>query len=779
MYEIVEKLTIGPNVTRYEIKAPRIAKSRQCGQFVIVRALKHSERIPLTIADVNTKTGTITIIVQTVGKSTLEMATLNKGDSFADVAGPLGQPSRIQKYGTVAVIGGGLGTAVVYPQAVALRQAGNKIISIIGARTKDLIILDDLLGSVSDRLITITDDGSSGKKGLVTDALRELIQSDGKVDSTSSPRVDAVYCAGPVIMMKAVSELTRPLNIPTIVSLNPVMVDGTGMCGGCRVTIDNQRKFTCVDGPEFDGHKVDFDELMDRLKTYKDCEDAVLKKYENHQCKLDQAIQYLAPGYTGGSSATPSVAFSVAVPLTPKQRLAIPRQQMPQRPGEERNKDFKEVNLGLAEQVAIREAQRCLQCKTPKCVAGCPVDIDIPGFIDLIAKGDFLAAAELVRKDNDLPAVAGRVCPQEIQCEATCVRCKSDSPVAIGWLERFVADYQMQNQTPPKPTGFKKTGKKVACIGSGPAGITCAGQLARLGYDVTIFEAFHKPGGVLVYGIPEFRMPKSIVNAEIRNLEALGVKIETNVIVGRTVTIPQLINGEKFDAVFIAVGAGLPEFMNVPGENLKGVYSANEYLTRVNLMEAYNPDADTPIVRGLRVCVIGGGNTAMDAVRTSKRLGATESTIVYRRSRAEMPARVEEIHHAEEENIKFEMLTAPVEVLGDKDGWVRGLKCIRMQLGEPDQSGRRRPVPIPGSEFTIDCDLVIVAIGTGANPLLTRTTPGLKLNKWDYIETDENLMTSIPGVFAGGDIVRGSATVIAAMGDGKKAAQSIHNFLSR
>ncbi|MFH1370876.1 MAG: NADPH-dependent glutamate synthase [Planctomycetota bacterium] len=460
--------------------------------------------------------------------------------------------------------------------------------------------------------------------------------------------------------------------------------------------------------------------------------------------------------------------------------MAIPRQQMPQRPGDERNKDFKEVNLGLAEQVAIREAQRCLQCKNAKCVPGCPVGIDIPGFIKLIAEGDFLAAAELIRRDNDLPAVTGRVCPQEIQCEATCVRCKSDTPVAIGWLERFAADYQeaRRQKTEDRKQKTAIRNKKVACIGSGPAGMTCAGQLAKLGYDVTIFEAFHKPGGVLVYGIPEFRMPKKIVDAEIRNLKNLGVKIETNVIVGRTVTIPQLMDEEGFHAVFIAVGAGLPVFMNIPGENLKGVYSANEYLTRVNLMEAYNPDAETPIVRGKRVCVIGGGNTAMDAVRTSKRLGAAESTIVYRRSQKEMPARIEEAHHAEEENIKFEMLTAPVEVLGDKDGWVRGLKCIRMQLGEPDSSGRRRPVPIAGSEFTIDCDLVIVAIGTGANPLLTKTTPGLKLNKWDYIETDENLMTSIPGVFAGGDIVRGSATVILAMGDGKKAAAVIHNYLS-
>jgi glutamate synthase (NADPH) small chain len=465
--------------------------------------------------------------------------------------------------------------------------------------------------------------------------------------------------------------------------------------------------------------------------------------------------------------------------LTPKERMAIPRQQMPQRDGIERSRDFKEVNLGLSEQVAIREAQRCLQCKNPKCVPGCPVGIDIPGFAKLITEGDFIGAAELIRKDNDLPAVTGRVCPQEIQCEALCVRCKSEAPVAVGWLERFVADYQMQHPSKTTPPVVKKTGKKVACIGSGPAGITCAGQLAKLGYDVTVFEAFHKAGGVLVYGIPEFRMPKKIVEAEVQTLKAMGVNIETNCIVGRTVTIPQLMNDEKFEAVFIAVGAGLPEFMNIPGENFKGVYSANEYLTRANLMEAYNPESDTPIMRGKRVCVIGGGNTAMDAVRTSKRLGAEESIIVYRRSTKEMPARVEEVHHAEEEAIRFEMLTAPLEVLGDKDGWVAGLKCIRMELGEPDASGRRRPVPIPHSEFTIVCDLVIVAIGIGANPLLTKTTPGLKLNKWGYIEADDNLMTSIPGVFAGGDIMRGAATVILAMGDGKKAAQSIHKYLSR
>ncbi|MFC1808708.1 NADPH-dependent glutamate synthase [Candidatus Omnitrophota bacterium] len=465
--------------------------------------------------------------------------------------------------------------------------------------------------------------------------------------------------------------------------------------------------------------------------------------------------------------------------LTPKERMAIPRQKMPEREGNIRNKDFKEVNLGLPEEAAVMEAQRCLQCKNAKCIEGCPVTIDIPGFLKLITEGKYGEAARLIRSANNLPAVTGRVCPQEVQCEIKCVRTKTDTPVAIGWLERFVADYEMNHESKNEQTLPEKTGKKVACIGAGPAGITCAGELAKMGHDVTVFEAFHKPGGVLVYGIPEFRLPNCVVEYEMEKLKKLGVVIETNVIIGRTITIEQLMKDEGYDAVFIGVGAGLPSFMNIPGENFKGVYSANEYLTRSNLMNAYQHDSDTPIIRGEKVCVIGGGNTAMDAVRTSKRLGAKNSTIVYRRAREQMPARIEEIIHAEEENIIFEFLTAPVEVLGDENGWVKGMKCIRMELGEPDQSGRRRPVPIENSEFIIDCDTVIVAIGINANPLLTQSTPGLSLNKWDYIEIDETIQTSIPGVFAGGDIVRGSATVILAMGDGKQAAHHINNYLAQ
>jgi glutamate synthase (NADPH/NADH) small chain len=461
--------------------------------------------------------------------------------------------------------------------------------------------------------------------------------------------------------------------------------------------------------------------------------------------------------------------------MSPKERMAIQRQRMPEQDATERSHNFCEVNLGLSEQMAVLEAQRCIQCKDPKCVQGCPVRVNIPRFIDFLSKGDLPGAAESLLGDNALPCVTGRVCPQETQCEELCIRSIKGESVGIGYLERFVADWAMQNgsRSAPKPT---PTGKKVAVVGAGPAGLTAAGELAKVGHDVTVYEALHQPGGVLVYGIPEFRLPKQIVDKEVQRLTDAGVKIECNVVIGRTYTLPEL--RQSFAAVFIANGAGLPVFMNVPGENLKGVYSANEYLTRVNLMAAYEfPQADTPVLVGKRVAVVGGGNVAMDAVRTAKRLGAEVASIVYRRTKAEMPARVEEVHHAESEGVVFEMLVAPLAVVGNDKKWVTGLKCQRMQLGEPDASGRRSPVAIPDSEFVLDCDVVVVAIGTRPNPLLTATCPELKLNKRGNIEADENGMTSIPGVFAGGDIVRGAATVILAMGDGKRSARAINEYL--
>ncbi|MDG6220761.1 MAG: NADPH-dependent glutamate synthase [Candidatus Thermoplasmatota archaeon] len=453
------------------------------------------------------------------------------------------------------------------------------------------------------------------------------------------------------------------------------------------------------------------------------------------------------------------------------------RVPMPEQPPEVRAKNFIEVPLGYTSEMAEEEAQRCIQCKNPACICGCPVNINIPAFIKLIVEKKYAESARKIKETNALPAVCGRVCPQETQCEEKCVLNKLGRPIAIGRLERFVADYERSNNLIVLPHKQPHNGKKVAVVGSGPAGLTVAGDLILLGYEVTVFEAFHKPGGVLMYGIPEFRLPKEIVEKEVDYLVKLGVELKLNEIVGKTITAEELLGEKGFDAVFIGVGAGLPKFLGIPGENLGGVYSANEYLTRSNLMKAYLfPEYDTPIVKGEKVCVIGGGNVAMDAARTALRLGG-DVTVVYRRSREEMPARAEEIHHAEEEGVKFHLLTNPIEILGNENNMVSGLKCTKMELGEPDESGRRRPVTIPNSEFIIECDLFINAIGADANPLLTTSTPGLELNKWGYIVADQWGKTSKESVWAGGDIVTGMATVIEAMGAGRKAAQDIHEKL--
>ena len=450
------------------------------------------------------------------------------------------------------------------------------------------------------------------------------------------------------------------------------------------------------------------------------------------------------------------------------------REQEPQ----ERAHNFEEVCLGYNEEEAKCEASRCINCKNAQCVKGCPVAIDIPGFIAQVKEGNIEKAYQIISESSALPAVCGRVCPQESQCEGKCIRGIKGDPISIGKLERFVADWAREHDI--KPEGAKESiGKKVAVIGSGPAGLTCAGDLARMGYDVTIFEALHEAGGVLVYGIPEFRLPKDdVVKKEIENVKSLGVKIETDVVIGKSTTIDELMDEEGFDAVFIGSGAGLPKFMGIPGEQANGVFSANEYLTRSNLMKAFKEDSNTPIMRAKKVAVVGGGNVAMDAARTALRLGA-EVHIVYRRSEEELPARVEEVHHAKEEGIIFDLLTNPVEILVNEDGWVKGIKCIRMELGEPDASGRRRPVEVPGSEFTVDVDCVIMSLGTSPNPLISSTTKGLEVNKWKCIVADEELgKTTKEGVYAGGDAVTGAATVILAMGAGKAAAKGIHEYLS-
>ena len=457
----------------------------------------------------------------------------------------------------------------------------------------------------------------------------------------------------------------------------------------------------------------------------------------------------------------------------------VPRHKMSEQDPKVRVTNFNEVPTGYPEETAIAEAKRCIQCKKPGCIAGCPVDVDIPGFIALIAEGKFIEAALKLKETNALPAVCGRVCPQEDQCEKLCILGKKGEPVAVGRLERFAADAERQAGKISIPPPATPNGKKVAVVGAGPSGLTIAGDLVKIGYDVTIFEALHKAGGVLVYGIPEFRLPKAIVDAEVDYLTKLGVKIETNTVIGRLKTVDELF-AEGFDAVYLGVGAGAPVFMNIPGENLSGIYSANEYLTRSNLMKAYLfPEYDTPIVRGKNVAVIGGGNVAMDSVRTALRLGADNAFIIYRRTEVEMPARIEEVHHAKEEGVRFNLLTNPVEYIGNTEGWVTGVRCQRMELGEPDDSGRRRPVPVKGSEFVIPVDMVVVAVGTMANPIVPATTPGLDTNRWGYIVVkDASGLTSREGVYAGGDIVTGSATVILAMGAGRLAARAIHEYLS-
>jgi glutamate synthase (NADPH/NADH) small chain len=744
--KILEKRELAPKIFEMVVEAPRIARKGLPGQFVVVMADERGERVPLTIADFDSQRGTITLVLMVVGSSSLALSRLNAGDPLYALIGPLGEASEIEPCGTVVMVAGGVGTAPVYPIARAFHDGGCRVIIIQGARSQNLLFWTDRLAAVSDRHIITTDDGTAGRKGLVTEPLKELLERE------PPGSIGCVYAIGPAVMMRFCAETTRPFGVKTIVSLNSIMVDGTGMCGGCRVNVGGQTRFTCSDGPEFDGHAVDWQELLFRQKVY----------HEHESCALDRAIREAQEQERDEKKARL------------KQRTPMPEQDPQVRIG-----NFDEVALGYSPEQAVLEAQRCLRCKKPACVKGCPVQIDIPAFVGLIAEGRFAEAARKIKEANCLPAVCGRVCPQETQCEVLCILGKKFEPVAVGRLERFAADYERESGLIETPVRREPTGKRVAVVGSGPAGLAVAGDLALLGHEVTVFEAFHKPGGVLMYGIPEFRLPKRIVEIEVDYLRRLGVSIELNQVVGRSITVDELLHDEGFHAVFVGVGAGLPHFMGVPGENLGGVYSANEYLTRSNLMKAYAfPDYHTPVVRGRNVCVVGGGNVAMDAARTARRLGAENVYILYRRSRDELPARREEIHHAEEEGITFKLLSAPLEFIGDQRHMVSAVRCQEMELGEPDDSGRRRPVPKPGAEFTLETDLVIIAVGAGANPLLTQATKGLELNRRGYIIANDTGRTSRDGVWAGGDIVTGSATVILAMGAGKTAAKDIHAYLS-
>ncbi len=780
MNKIVLKKQLSEKVFLFEIEAPLIAKSRKAGNFIIVRVGENGERVPLTIADASIERGTITIVVQKVGLSSTKLCDLNEGDYITDVVGPLGNPTHIENFGTVVCAGGGVGVAPMLPIIRALKAAGNRVLSVIAGRSKELVILEDEVRQSSDELIIMTDDGSYGEKGVVTVGIEKFI--------TQEEHVDKVFAIGPPIMMKFCCLMAQKYNVPVEVSLNTIMVDGTGMCGACRLSIGGKTKFVCIDGPEFDGSLVDWDEMFKRMGTFRDAEREEMEHYEEHlrgfakqeelhTCETCMDVEPTTETIEELTNRDSEWRKELRAAMKPAERKAIERVTMPELdPVYRATTRTEEVNKGLTKQMAVREAHRCLDCGKPACVEGCPVNINIPSFIKNIERGQFLAAAKVLKSTSALPAVCGRVCPQEKQCESKCIHLKMNEPaVAIGYLERFVADFERESGNIALPDLAPKNGIKVAVVGSGPSGLSFAGDMAKKGYEVHVFEALHEIGGVLKYGIPEFRLPNHIVDVEIENLKKMGVEFQTDCIVGKTITVDQL-EAEGFKGIFVGSGAGLPNFMNIKGENALNIMSSNEYLTRVNLMDAVNPLADTPLNIGKHVLVVGGGNTAMDSCRTAKRLGG-DVTLVYRRSEAEMPARLEEVKHAKEEGINFLTLHNPIEYIADEKGAVKAAVLQVMELGEPDASGRRSPVPVEGKTVTLDVDQVIVAVGVSPNPLVPKSIEGLELGRKNTIAVNDQMQSSRPEIFAGGDIVRGGATVILAMGDGRRAAASMDEKL--
>ena len=785
MNRIVKKKQFSEKVFLFEVEAPLIAKSRKAGNFVIVRIGDKGERMPLTIADADIDKGTITLVVQKVGLSSTRLCELNEGDYVTDVVGPLGNPTHIENFGTVVCAGGGVGAAPMLPIIRALKAAGNRVLSVIAGRSKDLVILEDEVRSSSDETIIMTDDGSYGEKGVVTVGIEKFIKQE---------KVDKVFAIGPAIMMKFCCLLTQKYGIPTDVSLNTIMVDGTGMCGACRLTIGGKTKFVCIDGPEFDGALVDWDEMFKRMGTFKKEELREMEDYiAHHELSNEKSEVVENHSHEEIKSAEIGDVEPIEVltdrnaewrkvlrsSMKPKERTAIERVVMPELDAEYRSHTrLEEVNTGLTAKLAMTEAKRCLDCANPSCVEGCPVNINIPSFIKNIERGYFLSAAKVLKNTSALPAVCGRVCPQEKQCESKCIHLKMNEPaVAIGYLERFAADYERESGNISLPDLAPANGIKIAVVGSGPSGLSFAGDMAKFGYDVHVFEALHEIGGVLKYGIPEFRLPNHIVDVEIDNLKKMGVHFVTDCIVGKTITVEQL-EADGFKGIFVGSGAGLPNFMGIPGENSINIMSSNEYLTRVNLMDAANPSTDTPINLGKHVLVVGGGNTAMDSCRTAKRLGA-DVTLVYRRSEAEMPARLEEVKHAKEEGINFLTLHNPIEYIADENGAVAKAVLQVMALGEPDASGRRSPVAVEGKTVVMDVDQVIVAVGVSPHPLVPNSIEGLELGRKNTIAVNDEMRSSRSDVFAGGDIVRGGATVILAMGDGRRAALNMHKSLQQ
>ncbi|HEY3270188.1 MAG TPA: NADPH-dependent glutamate synthase [Geothrix sp.] len=764
-YLILEKKLIAPETWSFIVQAPQVARGRKPGQFFMVAPFPESERIPLTLAGGDARKGYIHFIMQEVGATTQAMGKLSAGDRLFAVAGPMGTPTELAEEGTIVLMAGGYGSAAILPAAEHLHAQGRRVITILGGRSKERVLLADELGAASAELIVTTDDGTLGRQGLVTDALKEIIAREP---------IAEVVAVGPLPMMRAVSDMTKPHGIFTLVSLNALMVDGTGMCGGCRVSVGGETKFACFDGPDFDGHKVDFNMLRMRSDWYKQEEKDICDPSE---CKI------------GRVAATGPVDYSKYLnePVTeldwknldlggikPSQKMKIPRQEMACQPPELRVCNFDEVSLGLSPEQAKLEAARCIMCKHPACIEGCPVSINIPAFLQQIVNDDPQAAARVIKESSSLGSVCGRVCPQEKQCEIKCVVGIKGLPVSIGRLERFACDSMLgSTELPPVEA---PTGKKVAVVGAGPAGLTVAGELIKKGHQVTVYDALHKPGGVMLYGIPEFRLPNKIVDQEVDTLRRLGVKFVMNTLVGRSMTLEDL--RQENDAIFMGTGAGLPKMMGIPGEEFKGVYTANEFLTRINLMRAdLFPEYSTPVTIGKNVIIVGAGNTAMDASRAARRMGAEKVTVVYRRTVKESTARKEELEHAEEEGVEFKFLTTPVQLHGNDKGWMTHAECAVMELGEPGPDGRRSP-KMTDERIMIPCETLVVALGFDVNPLIAMTEKGLKTLKGGVVVVDnETGETSIPGVFAGGDVITGGATVILAMGQGRRAAAAIHNRL--
>ena len=764
-YLILEKKLVAPETWSFIVQAPQVARGRKPGQFFMVAPFPESERIPLTLAGGDARKGYIHFIMQEVGSTTQAMGKLSAGDRLFAVAGPMGAPTELVEEGTIVLMAGGYGSAAILPAAEELHAKGRRVITILGGRSAERVLLADELGAASAELIVTTDDGSLGRKGLVTDALKDIIAREP---------VAQVVAVGPLPMMRAVADLTKPHDIFTLVSLNALMVDGTGMCGGCRVSVGGEVKFACFDGPDFDGHKVDFNMLRMRQDWYKAEEKDACSPED---CKIGRVAatgpvdysQYLNEPVTDLDWKNLSLET-----IKPSQKMKIPRQEMACQPPELRVCNFDEVSLGLSAEQAKLEAARCIMCKHPACIDGCPVSIDIPAFLMEIVRDNAQGAARIIKQSSSLGSVCGRVCPQEKQCEIKCVIGIKGQPVSIGRLERFAADSMLgSTELPPIDP---PTGKKVAVIGAGPAGLTVAGELVKKGHSVTVYDAFHKPGGVMLYGIPEFRLPNKIVDQEVDTLRRLGVTFVMNTLVGRSMTLEDLRKDN--DAIFMGTGAGLPKMTGIPGEEFKGVYTANEFLTRINLMRAdLFPNYGTPVTVGKNVIIVGAGNTAMDAARAARRMGAEHVTIVYRRTIKESTARGEELEHAHEEGVEFKFLTTPVQLHGNEKGWMTHAECAVMELGEPGPDGRRSP-KMTDERIMIPCETLVVALGFDVNPLIAMTEKGLKTLKGGVVVVDEETgETTIPGVYAGGDVITGGATVILAMGQGRRAAAAIQKRL--